>query len=549
MTVESAFELYALLFGWKMYGNFWSILAFSGIVFIPFIWLILENVLQAAKSAEDSKEAAAMARLPIEIDVGIALLVIAFAGVPFGKIEANVLRYEMPCLKDRQGAAGATGTTYDQAFKDFVKPIEVPVWWQLVLRVSMGTNRAVLAGVGCAADISFIRKQVDDTRISDPALMAEFLRFRAECFQKARTLLMEYNQTMSKAEVERFTALTEEHGGVADLEWEGGWAYLNYPIPVTGSSEKKAIYDVLQADQPVGSFPLDPSRPRDAEVLEAAQQAIAPGEPVKLDLRGYPYCSQWWEGRTDAEVESSLRQRLLKAFRPTLMESLKDTVAGIVKDDRELEDRILRRLVMRSGGVPPSEFGGADYSGEGFSAAISREVAGLGLTWENFSVGPMMTAVKTALPLVKGFILMGMIMFIPFLLVVSAYRLEAVFLITFGLFAVNFLSVIWSIAYVLENGIVTALWPDLMSYIATTFTPSAPTAALKFGILNFLLAFLYLFLPMVFITVSSWAGLRVFGGIQGLIGQLAEPAGKAGRVGIDQAKNIGIGLATRKRPP
>ena len=537
MTVESPLELYTLLYGWKQYDNLWSILAYTGLVYLPFAWLLLENVIRGAKEAESSAQAAVIARRPLLADAGIALMVIAFAGAPLTTIQPSVLAYQNPCFAERNGSTGATATTYDTAFNALIEPVEIPAWWRLVMAISYGINRAAIAGLGCTEDITLVRQAIQESRIADPLLAAELKRFREECFYAARSSLQASVQTLTTNQRQALDELIEQHGQ-QDLEWEGSRIYQ------TAVGSLPPLYSVLYADEmnPVPGFEIDPERESDQryiEALVAAQNALG-DEPFNLELQwGMPSCLEWWQGTT---ADNGLRPRLLQQIDTDTVDVVLNLLSS--KTDQQIEDELLMELVSREPSIPnDASFAGSNYTvgvDNGIGDMMKETVSNLGIAWEGLSTAPMLHAIKAALPMIKAFLMMGIIIFIPLALVGSAYRLEVLFLVTVGLVAVNFLSVIWGVAWALEQGLISAFWPDQTDYISqakyTLSTLTDTNWALKVEVLKFLLPFLYLFLPMVFFMVIGWAGVRAFIAISAVMGQLTGPAQKAGRIGADMVK-------------
>ncbi|MCB1813989.1 MAG: conjugal transfer protein TraG N-terminal domain-containing protein [Candidatus Competibacteraceae bacterium] len=537
MTVESPLELYTLLYGWKQYDNLWNILAYTGLVYLPFAWLLLENVIRGAKEAESSAQAAVMSRRPLLADVGIALLVIAFAGAPLTTIQPGVLAYQNPCIAERNGPVRATGTTYDTAFDPLVEPVDVPAWWRLVMALSYGINRAAIEGLGCTEDITLVRQSMVESRINDPFLAGELKRFREECFYPARSSLQASLTTLSTTQRQALDALIEQYGQ-QDLAWEGSQVYQS---PV---ADLPPLYAVLFANEmnPVPGFEIDPDRESDLRYIEAlavAQEALG-SEPFQLELQwGIPSCLEWWRG---TGAQNGLRTRLLQQLETDTVDRVLNLISS--KPDSQIEDELLMELVSREPNIPnDASFAGSNYTvgvDNGVADSMKEFASNLGIAWEGLSTAPMLHAVKAALPMIKAFLMMGIILFIPLALVGSAYRLDVLFLITVGLVAVNFLAVVWAVAWALEQGLIRAFWPDQTDFIAQAkYTLSTLTDthwALKVEVLKFLLPFLYLFLPMVFFTVVGWAGMRAFVAISAIMGQLLGPTQKAGRVGADMGK-------------
>ena len=51
MTVDSYLELFTTLFGWAFYGILWDVLVGTGIVFLPFLGILIDNCGSRPKAA------------------------------------------------------------------------------------------------------------------------------------------------------------------------------------------------------------------------------------------------------------------------------------------------------------------------------------------------------------------------------------------------------------------------------------------------------------------------------------------------------------------
>ena len=52
MTVDSYLELFTTLFGWAFYGILWDVLVGTGIVFLPFLGILIDNWREPAEGGE-----------------------------------------------------------------------------------------------------------------------------------------------------------------------------------------------------------------------------------------------------------------------------------------------------------------------------------------------------------------------------------------------------------------------------------------------------------------------------------------------------------------
>ena len=111
MTVGSALELYTTVFGWGQYNNLWVLLTTTGLVYLPFLGMVLRNVIEPYQAMEVERAAGASVRR-LEVDIAIALSVVVLAGQPFVALSPDVLAYKPPCT-GATATAGSSGTTYD----------------------------------------------------------------------------------------------------------------------------------------------------------------------------------------------------------------------------------------------------------------------------------------------------------------------------------------------------------------------------------------------------------------------------------------------------
>ena len=65
MTVDSYLELFTTLFGWAFYGILWDVLVGTGIVYLPFVGIVIDNWREPAEGGEFGK-----GFIDAELDIG-----------------------------------------------------------------------------------------------------------------------------------------------------------------------------------------------------------------------------------------------------------------------------------------------------------------------------------------------------------------------------------------------------------------------------------------------------------------------------------------------
>ncbi|MGH2621022.1 MAG: conjugal transfer protein TraG N-terminal domain-containing protein, partial [Anaerolineales bacterium] len=71
MTVESFFELYLAIFGWQQYNQIWTIVTGTGLAYLPFLIILLLNII-GPMTSQETRDAATTSVKRMEVDLFIA---------------------------------------------------------------------------------------------------------------------------------------------------------------------------------------------------------------------------------------------------------------------------------------------------------------------------------------------------------------------------------------------------------------------------------------------------------------------------------------------
>ena len=116
MSVTGFLALYTTLLGWQQYNNLWNIAVSTGIIYWPFVAIVLSNTIQPFTSM-GAKDAAQIAVRRLIVQMIITLLVIEFAARPSVDLDPKVLHYAPVCESNIQPATpGHTGTSMIKLF-------------------------------------------------------------------------------------------------------------------------------------------------------------------------------------------------------------------------------------------------------------------------------------------------------------------------------------------------------------------------------------------------------------------------------------------------
>jgi hypothetical protein len=168
MTVDSYLELYGTLIGWRFYGVIWDVLAETGIAYLPFLGILLENWTEPARGGEFGN-AWNLSQKRMETDLFLAFFVLGFAGIPnpLTPFDATRLSYEPPPMLGDPAPATATPADSKSTFgSNNFRPapldaalVDVPPWWYTVIALSSAFDHAIVAGLPDSGDLRALRQQ------------------------------------------------------------------------------------------------------------------------------------------------------------------------------------------------------------------------------------------------------------------------------------------------------------------------------------------------------------------------------------------------------
>ncbi len=511
MGVSSYFEFVTTLFGWVMYDNLWSVLNTSGLVYIPFITVIVGHIISSRKGGDDEGSAPLQSLKKIETDVVLMIIVLMLCCIPVVDVNLGAMQYTRPALNCELEALTVngddTGTTYDGVLLTLGgESGRAPLWWAVLHTVSKSIVSASLAAIPCSFDLTSIETRLANSKIDDPRLRKEVEEFYRDCYTPASSSFMR-NHTGE---------LTEEE--LHEMSWVGSSFFLDNP----------GYYDKYYSYNPRDDWAFDAVRDRGFE----ADRTID-------DRGGHPMCDQWW---TNGAV--GLKNKILDSVDDETFDAvvaaddgLIAQVASFFGEDPALEERediFLRKYLavnITAGRVTTPEGGlalsykvtngdrteQAINGGFGdFVSAVGGNVLGTGeqlIVSVSAAIGgalglPAALAegeiIRQGVSMFQNILVLMMIILLPFLLVISEYKISTVLTLSVIMFALHFFSFIWGIAFWADNNLTAAL----LTGNGISGALSAATNPIQLSILLWVQRFFYIFFPMVFLTMMSWVGIR-----------------------------------------
>lgn len=507
MSVDSYLELFTSLFGWTFYGILWDVLVSTGIVYLPFLGILIDNWREPAQGGEVG-HASGLSLRRMEIEMFIALLVVVLAGQPAAltPLNAGTLSYSPPptlldptpttaTVASPQSTYGTTGFTGSAA------TVNVPVWWYGVIALSSGMNHAIVEGLPTVADMRTYEQQAHLATIADPRLRQEASDFFSQCYIPAR----------SKYQAERpntpaISGLLTTYGA-DDPDWMGSHVYRDTP----------GYYDTLRpANQIIGWIY---NAARDTEY-----------DPASPPAWGKPYCKQWWEDST-----IGLREKLINEADATSagFSGLVVAIAPALASEQQ-NDAVAKTVLTNA---PPSwssnELIANNASGSGIiNAAGSFVKGGLatgGVITASALFSVTMTAVLQALPMVQAIMLLGVYALLPLVVVLSRYSISMMVVGGMAIFTIKFWTVLWYLAMWVDQNLILSMYPDVNVFLQIFANPGEHDA--KRMLLNMITTSLYLGLPLLWSGMMAWAGVKVGRSLDNSTNPLVKPASDAGQKG------------------
>jgi len=395
-------------------------------------------------------------------------MVIMFAGIPFIDVDLSTIKYDesrsIQCqvkvpLPEETGWNNAFTTINNQSAK-------VPVWWLFMHAISRAVTGAAVASIPCGHDLRQMRIDIDNTRIDDPVLAQEVADFAHDCYGPSRAKLF-----MTRPELSE----DERH----DVTWIGSRMFMN----TTG------YYDTFRSSTPRTDWPYNSTR-------DAGLAQVGGGG-------GYPKCQEWW-----ADGNNGLRVRLLAQVDSSLLLSFSNWAGFLTQE--EVNDQVIRTIASPRQQRMNREAVYTDYGGQidkTLSNTLVRGTSDVGLAMGALAYFPSMDVMRQALPMILSFLKMALVICLPLILVVGVYELKNVVTISCVQFALFFVDFWFQLARWLDSTILEALYGS-----GSPHANLNPLMGLNnsFGdmLLNFVMAMMFIVLPMFWITALTWVGLR-----------------------------------------
>lgn len=499
MAVGSMYEMFLTSFGWMLYGVIWDVLVATGLAYLPFLAVIVDNVVKPLESQE-AKTAAVTSLRRTEIDVIRLIIVLMLAVSPSMTLNYGTPSYTSAC-KGETYNPGNSSAVLDEVLSPSLlggREVQVPPWFYIVMSVSGGINDAIISAIPCELDVRQTLREVNLQTISDDLLRVDLVRFTQECYYPSVAWMRNKRQSPEDADL------------MEDAAWIGSQYFL------------RTNYRQIDAKSPVPGFSYDRTRRADRSYsLEDTPTNLLPEN-------GYPSCYDWW-----MDDKNGLRARLVDEFPPSLYQRVNRLLQP--EQLRREQDAVLAKVLHDDVNLKiASTLQGTGSKSDGLGEYVSGVVAGFGGMIASTLLQPLVFGVKMAAPIIQSMLLMAVYFMLPLILLIGKFETKTVMQSTVFIIAVKFWTVIWAVLDVLDNkffGVIKAA-SGTRGLFSLTNELIMIKAIFDLAILTF-----YIAGPLLFMSLLSWAGHDRASAGNSVASDGVGAGTKAGEQGVSAAKS------------
>ena len=535
MLTDSYIEMFTSIYGWLMYNTLWDVFTQTGLVFLPFFGIIVDNLVDSFKEGPSHEGIAEGSLRALEVDVIMALLVVSIAGNPVVRLTAESVQFHPPddFMGNPQASVNATDTTHTTygavAFTNLPNDVEVPLWWMGVIQLSKAVTHTIRQQPALLRTLDYREyvQQLSLVDVDDPRVRQETNDFFRDCYIPTRSKYYQHLPQATDAEIIAYDRILSTYGN-NDPDYIGSRLYLD----VDG------FYNALRPLEQRPGFPFDPLRDREWE--------------DGVDVRptwGRPTCSQWWLGESGGDI--GLKARLVSELNSFLQMSAR---FDPFTDESVVHDRMIRVLLSADRDIAqwtPRDYDYAydntsetadDFSRSYLIPLIKNVTGTAALSVLNFIFTMFLDVYLKASHFIQSFLLMMIYGLLPIALLVSRYRLGLLMSVAMIMFSIHFWTALWAWAGFFDSAITKAMYPA-SGYLTENFLFDGNIQNTL--ILNFVGSMSYFVLPAVLTFMFAIAGFKMGSSINGLAegyksevkGAARSTAGAAARRGGNKANN------------
>ena len=553
MKVDSYLEIFTTMYGWAFANIISSAIVGTGLVVVPFFVIIFKKWMEVKE--QGMQAGGIMSLLESAQTRLIAALFVAtlcFFHAPGVSLKSVDLSYQAPVTlleSNPQEVSKDKGTNsgYDSGMQD-AKSLNfgnsgnsdldrVPLWWFSVMAISSGINSAIRDALGSFENHTREVQHIAQMATLENKDLADKARaFAKECFAPASAAFDEKNLSATAK------AIYDKDKG--DIAWSGSEVFL-------------ADYYDKPPKNP-NAFKLEPTS---TACAGAGNQTLCS-----------PTCKEIWLGYGTQKgllYEIADHSRTSRNFVETLTQSGTKGLAGIGarlqawwqgKDTKQAAASVVAQVVLSQTegvqAVDNAQFAPTEYDRGSIRNTAAAVGSGLGVAWNGFKAQMMRQPLLTGLPMAQALLLMGIYTFLPLAVFLSGYDLRALFIGTLALFTVKMFASMWVIAQWMDAKLVASMYSSTSNTVSNALSivpimsilqPQRAIDSYKLAILDTLLVWMLIGLPILWISMMGWLGIHLNTAIGSVMGAAHMNAQKSAETSAS-AISTGARMAATRRP-
>ncbi|HEN3655537.1 TPA: conjugal transfer protein TraG N-terminal domain-containing protein [Yersinia enterocolitica] len=484
MTTDSYLEFFLVFLGWLINNSLWTVITTTGLFALPLVLKVAAVWLKVRTEGDDEGNKGTLALSRIEQVLYVAFVVILFCAMPFKEVDLSVMKFDRTrSIQCGINVPKPDESGYSGLLTDFNGQVaKVPMWWYLIHNLSKGVTHAAIASIPCGKDLRQLRFEVQHTQLIDPVTRQEVQEFANQCYSKAYFRLKSTNNQLTEATINSV-----------------GWIGSSYFLNTAG------YYDYYTSTSPRSQWPYSESR-------DSGYPDVGRG--------GYPTCKSWW-----GAANIGLKARVFAAYNIRTVNMMK------ARDPTNWEENLLRWLVspqntlMSAGGdtyLTGSQRGAGGDIGTGFKQLVS----GLGAFSVQSIQLPAFDALRQALPMAHGILMMAMVICIPLVMLFGAYDPKVVITLTFAMFALTFVTFWWELGSWLDDQLIEIVYTGARGYYNWFSNVGA-----EGWIMNLVLGSMFVVLPIFWFSAVGWSGVQIGQALSQSMSNGTQTSQQAGAIG------------------
>lgn len=550
MPVGSTIELYTTILGWILYDAIWGILAYTGLILVPFIITIINVVIETRDSAQEIS-AEGLIRI-LETRIYVMIVVVLFAAQPqinvhpskttYTQYRCGVTASKSLTKTMTELAYGDSKSTLDKSTGTFGVMLDgrtprAPIWWYLVTKLNHAITQTARQELPCQADLRTMGAGLSKLNIADKGLKDELKDFYKDCWQPAA------NQFARERIPEDDLPAKFKDGAVyEDITWPGSEFFIN----------RSGYYDTLRPTAPVPAFPYQPLR----------DSVKAPEPPPGLDVGGFPTCHEWWLGYpadgVSFDSDQGLRERLLTYIKnDAIPDDSEDSTGAWWKfwaEDKfatagDADDALIKTTLNAESEDIQLELtnGATEYGGmlgsttDHLLRGMRSLIGGAGLLIGGAKKAVEVEMVRQVAPMVQSMVLLIFTVGLPLLLAIGSFSLKNMIALTLLQFSIIFWGFLFALASWLDNFLLSGLWSGAdknANMLMDTLMPNTSGVGTQILAISWVTWMLYTLAPLAFTYCLGVVGVRAGDQVTRILGDSSSAAGGAAGGGVDLAKKV-----------